>query len=494
MSETGHHFSNRLCIVDLAGCERQRSAKTTGDRLREGCHINRSLSALSLVIKALAENSDLEKKGSAHRVHVPYRDNHLTYLLKDYLGGNASTTMLITVSPTVSHLDETLSTLRYATRAMSVVNRPTANLCISDPLETIRELREEVERLRALLQFKNSQPSGLMHDINIVDKEHVFQQPEDLESTAAILESENVPQLVTFSEGYPRRLHVTKLRYGKTCIGSDPSSQDVVFYSEFIEPSHAIVERCADGSVWIEPACFLSTRETQKQTVPKVYLDGLRITSKARLISGVRILLGRSHVMTFLKQSDSTEMKSTTPATSNITTPSSVMSTPPSPRVSKPPYSIEPINVQRLYSHHSSRVGIEIPNVETIHKEGSGAVSYMYPIFIQFYDNFQQQVTDSWVVRKRYDDVFQFYEQIKSWLPPNLLKLFPLVSAWQSFVQFRQHGLMSPEEQERLRCRLEMFLKGYVAWVSSRLPSDGFQSREQVEERVPLFRTSGAFE
>lgn len=56
--------------------------------------------------------------------------------------------MLATISPSNTHLDETLSTLRYACQARAIVNRARINESAHDRL--IRELRSEVERLRAL--------------------------------------------------------------------------------------------------------------------------------------------------------------------------------------------------------------------------------------------------------------------------------------------------------------------------------------------------------
>lgn len=52
------------------------------------------------------------------------------------------------VSPADCNYGETLSTLRYANRAKNIVNKPTVN---EDPnVRLIRELREEIARLRAL--------------------------------------------------------------------------------------------------------------------------------------------------------------------------------------------------------------------------------------------------------------------------------------------------------------------------------------------------------
>ena len=70
----------------MAGSERAESTGATGDRLKEGCAINASLSALGNVISALADIAGGKKK-----VFVPYRNSALTRLLQDALGGNSKT-------------------------------------------------------------------------------------------------------------------------------------------------------------------------------------------------------------------------------------------------------------------------------------------------------------------------------------------------------------------------------------------------------------------
>ncbi|XP_067211353.1 uncharacterized protein [Linepithema humile] len=141
---------SRLHLVDLAGSE---SAATCGGvhRLKEGANINKSLVALGNVISALAEKGSTGS-GPGRR-YIPYRDSSLTWLLKDALGGNATTIMLATISPASGSYNETAHTLRFAQRAQSVVNRPVVN---EDPVERlIRELKAEVARLKSLLLAKD---------------------------------------------------------------------------------------------------------------------------------------------------------------------------------------------------------------------------------------------------------------------------------------------------------------------------------------------------
>lgn len=80
---------SHLNLVDLAGSERLVQTRASGIRLKEGSHINKSLSTLALVIKQLSENSDF----------INFRDSKLTRLLQDSLGGNAKTVIIATITP-----------------------------------------------------------------------------------------------------------------------------------------------------------------------------------------------------------------------------------------------------------------------------------------------------------------------------------------------------------------------------------------------------------
>lgn len=131
----------KLNLVDLAGSERQNKTGATGERLKEATKINLSLSALGNVISALVDGKTK---------HIPYRDAKLTRLLQDSLGGNTRTLMIACISPSEYNYDETLSTLRYASRAKNIHNKPKIN---EDPKDTmLREYQEEINKLKKLLE------------------------------------------------------------------------------------------------------------------------------------------------------------------------------------------------------------------------------------------------------------------------------------------------------------------------------------------------------
>ncbi|XP_072006123.1 kinesin-like protein KIF1C [Engystomops pustulosus] len=136
---------SKISLVDLAGSERADSSGAKGTRLKEGANINKSLTTLGKVISALAEMQSKKKKSD----FIPYRDSALTWLLKENLGGNSRTAMIAALSPADINYEETLSTLRYADRAKQIKCNAIIN---EDPnARLIRELKEEVARLRQLL-------------------------------------------------------------------------------------------------------------------------------------------------------------------------------------------------------------------------------------------------------------------------------------------------------------------------------------------------------
>lgn len=114
------HTMATLSIIDLAGSERASATKNRGARLTEGANINKSLLSLGSCINALC---DVRKRN-----HVPYRNSKLTRLLKFSLGGNCKTVMIVCISPSSQHFDETQNTLRYANRAKNIQTKVTRNV------------------------------------------------------------------------------------------------------------------------------------------------------------------------------------------------------------------------------------------------------------------------------------------------------------------------------------------------------------------------------
>ncbi|USP76240.1 hypothetical protein yc1106_03514 [Curvularia clavata] len=138
------HTMATLSIIDLAGSERASATKNRGERLTEGANINKSLLALGSCINALCD--------PRKRNHIPYRNSKLTRLLKFSLGGNCRTVMIVCVSPSSAHYDETQNTLRYANRAKNIQTKVTKNVYnvnrhVKDYLVKIDEQRHLIEEL-----------------------------------------------------------------------------------------------------------------------------------------------------------------------------------------------------------------------------------------------------------------------------------------------------------------------------------------------------------
>ncbi|XP_023117335.2 kinesin-like protein KIF11 [Amphiprion ocellaris] len=127
----------KLNLVDLAGSENIGRSGAVDKRAREAGNINQSLLTLGRVITALVEK----------RPHIPYRESKLTRILQDSLGGRTKTSIIATVSPSSSNLEETLSTLEYASRAKNIMNKPEVNQKLTKRT-LIKEYTEEIERLK----------------------------------------------------------------------------------------------------------------------------------------------------------------------------------------------------------------------------------------------------------------------------------------------------------------------------------------------------------
>lgn len=109
---TGERSHGILNLVDLAGSERINTSQVIGERLRETQSINKSLSCLGDVIHALG-SADASKR------HIPFRNSKLTYLLQYSLIGNSKTLMFVNISGNPNHINETLNSLRFASKVNS---------------------------------------------------------------------------------------------------------------------------------------------------------------------------------------------------------------------------------------------------------------------------------------------------------------------------------------------------------------------------------------
>merc|ERR1740129_2541067 len=105
-------MKGKILIVDLAGSERLKKSQVEAHMQKEAIEINKSLTALGDVIEALTKGSKV----------IPYRNHKLTQLMQDAIGGTSKTLMFVNCSPAASNEDETLMSLKYASRAKKITN------------------------------------------------------------------------------------------------------------------------------------------------------------------------------------------------------------------------------------------------------------------------------------------------------------------------------------------------------------------------------------
>ncbi|XP_076312392.1 kinesin-like protein 98A isoform X1 [Tachypleus tridentatus] len=295
---------SKVNLVDLAGSERVASSGATGQRLKEGAHINKSLVTLGTVISALADtSSNLTKK----QAFIPYRDSVLTWLLKDSLGGNTKTMMIATISPALCNYGESLSTLRYANRAKNIINRPTIN---EDPnVKLIRELRKEIAHLKELLgESVKSSPMMVerIHEnearVKVLTEEWTGKWKETQKilkeqrtlglrksGLGVVLDSE-LPHLVGIDDDLlSTGITLYHLQEGKALIGTQnaPIKQDIVLNGVEVEDQHCIIE-LENGKATLIPL-----------EKAQCFVNNIAIDSPTKLSHGCVILLGLTNMFRF---------------------------------------------------------------------------------------------------------------------------------------------------------------------------------------------------
>ncbi|KZV47399.1 Kinesin heavy chain [Dorcoceras hygrometricum] len=177
--------SGKLILVDLAGSEKADKTGAVGRVLEEAKTINKSLSALGNVINALTCASTI--RGN----HIPYRDSKLTRILQDALGGDTHTTLLCCCSPSPSNASETLSTLRFGSRARHVKASALENFKGNEDTKSpgsVALIKDEsceriLEKMRQRMKIEDVQ---LLEQLFIL--EGIFFNPNSIEESKAAYE------------------------------------------------------------------------------------------------------------------------------------------------------------------------------------------------------------------------------------------------------------------------------------------------------------------
>ncbi|NWX14832.1 KIF14 protein, partial [Aegotheles bennettii] len=305
-------LTSHINLIDLAGSECCSTAQTSGERLKEGMSINKSLLTLGKIISALSKQYQNGKK-----TFIPYRESVLTWLLKESLGGNSQTAMIATVSPAASSTAETLSTLRYAKQACSIINIAKVNEDVNAKL--IRELKAEIEKLKAAqksamntdpekyrrylqeitsLRVKLHQQERDMAELQRAWKEK-FEQAEkrkledikELQKAGIAFKMDNhLPNLVNLNED-PQLSEVLlyMIKEGETTVGRyiPNSKHDIQLSGVLIADNHCVIKNTV-GKVSIIPL-----------GEAKTYVNGKCILDPTVLHHGDRVILGGDHYFRF---------------------------------------------------------------------------------------------------------------------------------------------------------------------------------------------------
>ncbi|XP_064148154.1 stAR-related lipid transfer protein 9 isoform X5 [Loxodonta africana] len=335
-------IASKINLVDLAGSERA-DPSYCKDRITEGANINKSLVTLGIVISTLAQNSQVFSscqslnsaasdggdsgipssssrtssggRPSRKQSYIPYRDSVLTWLLKDSLGGNSKTIMVATVSPAHTSYSETMSTLRYASNAKNIINKPRVNEDAN--VKLIRELREEIERLKAMLlsfELRNFSSPNDEKDENL--KELVLQNELKIDQLtkdwtqkwsdwkalmeyysvdinrrrAGLVIDSSLPHLMALEDDVlSTSVVLYHLKEGTTKIGRVDSDQeqDIVLQGQWIERDHCTITS-ACGVVVLRPT-----------PGARCTVNGREVTASCRLTQGAVITLGKARKFRF---------------------------------------------------------------------------------------------------------------------------------------------------------------------------------------------------
>lgn len=372
--------TSKINLVDLAGSERINSSfnpntpMTTSvgasQRLKESTCINKSLLTLGKIICQLAERqqhhhnasaADLANSSSnqnaamivntptasnnagggssATQLHLPYRESTLTWLLKESLGGNAKTAMLATVCASSAYVDETVCTLRYATKTASIKTAAHLNCnyrrkyideygreneitLLLPPMSALdsnslflkqqqrhQQLMEEQSQKHEVLEKRAGELEQTLKSMEVEWREklaraELLKQKEiaDMEkSLIALYGNETCSRnccLINLNEDpslSEKLIYLLKSDANTTLIGSDKPRADIHLSSALVATQHARILKVdeADG----EESYYIEHLDENYVT----YLNGdmLLANTKYKLTHGDRIIFGGSMFFRF---------------------------------------------------------------------------------------------------------------------------------------------------------------------------------------------------
>lgn len=163
----GPQTHSKLVLVDLAGSEKVAKTGARGSVLEEAANINRSLSSLGMVVNALAQASDTldssingvsndsaQDPQQRDSPHIPFRDSKLTRILQDSLAGNSRTSLIVHCSPSESQISESVSTLRFGSRAKHVKTTPKISFIQQQQQQQQSQQQQQQQHQLLLMQYQ----------------------------------------------------------------------------------------------------------------------------------------------------------------------------------------------------------------------------------------------------------------------------------------------------------------------------------------------------
>ena len=267
-----------LNLVDLAGSERLNEFEIKGqDQLGETGHINKSLFILANVINKLAEG---------RQQHIPYRDSKLTRILSQAIGGNSLSAIICTISPAAMNLNQTLSTLRFATRAKIVQNDTHVNEVLDDATSTAQikfelvKLKEQLEQTKYSYSKVEGQNRELVKQLQVYIEEarqakdhlNMFQTNNTDKANKNLLEALNEEknkriQLEKEFESQNQQLLHLMQNYENFSFSGKNNPSEIFFIDNMISTiENELSQELASSSIWQEKAKDLALSYRQDIT------------------------------------------------------------------------------------------------------------------------------------------------------------------------------------------------------------------------------------
>ena len=223
VSNTNQTIGN-MFLVDLAGSERlSKNINLDNYERKETLHINKSLSALGDVMRAL----------DCKATHIPYRNSKLTYLLQDALStGKSRAMMIVCVSPAIHSLDDTAATLQFATNARKI------SLGKAMPIKNSKKMEEKIKTLSA--EKKEWYRSKRKRENQLTFLKKDFKRMEETffkyqESSSRIVKSK-LHSLSLMRKNYTemtKQYHIEKMAKEEKTFALDQKQQEVRSYNYY---------------------------------------------------------------------------------------------------------------------------------------------------------------------------------------------------------------------------------------------------------------------